>query len=141
MKVIEAAARLLQCPEHGRFRGSILKIEDRDYVSRCPECRADDERLEVTRLREKAFGVLADLGRVAMRRERKRHDGDREFFIRLFDEHSNARVAVGNFWAATETEAISLAEREFPGLFSNLGTRTWKAQAEPVFAKREEKVS
>src|SRR5262245_9730310 len=138
MKEIGAALRVLQCPEHGRYKGSVLSVEEHDYVSRCPECRDDDERLQVEHLRGQAFDLLANLGRLSMRRERKRHDGDREFFIRLFDQMSNARVAVGNFWAGSETEAIGMAEKEFPGLFSNLGTHTWKAHAELLPVKHEE---
>ena len=70
-----------------------------------------------------------------MAKRRKRREGDREFFVRLYDSNSQARVAVGNFWAATESEAVEMAEREFPGLFSNLVTRTWSAQAEMLPAK------
>lgn len=126
-KLSAGTSRDVVCPQHGPYTAGVLTVADREYLSRCPACRADDAVLDLKRLKADAFQTLIDLGRVAM--PRKRRDSDREFFVQLHDSKSASRIAVGNFWASSELEAIEMAKLEYPGLFSRLETHTWNANA------------
>jgi len=131
-KLEGVVVQTMSCPEHGQYRASVLHVAGKAFPSRCPTCREDDARQDLDHWREEAFFVLRNLGRATMGRRRKRREGDREFFVRLLDDKSGARVAVGNFWAASESEAVTMAENEYPGLFHGLETHTWRVQAELV---------
>lgn len=137
-KIRAGASRKVACPEHGEYTAGVLSIGKKEFLSRCPSCRADDAVLDLGRLKEGAIEALVDLGRVGMAKQRKRRDTDREFFVKLLDSASNVRaVSVGKFWAATELEAIEMAKLEYPGLFSRLETHTWKPDAEPTGKRAE----
>lgn len=131
-KIRGGLARQVQCPEHGAYLAGVLSIGEKEFLSRCPKCRADDAMLNLDRLKNDAFEILANLGRARMTNRRKRRDTDREFFVKLVDSQSEQRISVGKFWAATETEAVEMAKLEYPGLFSRLETHTWTAMAEPT---------
>jgi len=123
-------SRDVQCPEHGPYTAGVLSIGEKEFLSRCPVCRADDAALNIDRLKVDAFQILANLGRIGMVKQRKRRDSDRQFFVRLTDQKSAQRVSVGKFWAGSELEAIEMAKLEYPGLFTRLETHTWNAEAE-----------
>jgi hypothetical protein len=130
-----AAPANLWCAKHGTFAGSILWIGDHMFPSRCVACSADEEHDAdaVRALRvHKALEILNDLGEQAMPKFRKRKDSDVEFFVYLIDNDSKRRVSVGNFWANTPGEAVAFAEHTYPGLFDNLQTKRWQAEAERV---------
>lgn len=131
-KIRAGTSRQVVCPEHGAFKAGVLSIGEKEFLSRCPACRAEDAVLDLDRLKGSAFQVLAEVGKVAMAKQRKRRDTDREFFVKLLDSASPQRISVGKFWAATELEAIEMAKLEYPGLFTRLETNTWKPDAEPT---------
>src|SRR4051812_9882074 len=84
------------CAFHGRYPGSVLRIGDSQYPSRCPRCREDDEQEERADLAREVIELLGGLAAMAKRKKRK--DADRDFFVELIDVFGNARkIAVGNF--------------------------------------------
>lgn len=131
-KLRGAGWRKAKCPEHGTYTAGVLSLGDKEFLSRCPKCRSDDARLELERLRDNAFQTLLLLGRRTMTNVRKRRETDREFFVRLVDAASSQRIAIGNYWASSEMEAIDMAKLEYPGLFARLETHTWKPDAVPT---------
>jgi len=126
--LVGARPRWLQCEEHGRYRGSVLIIGEREFPARCPSCA----RFDLLHYRLNAVQILSTLGDAAMTKHRKRRLSDREFFVRLVDDKTASRVAVGNFWAESDLEAIKMAEKEYPGLFAEMQTHTWTPRAEPT---------
>lgn len=135
-KLSAGGSRAVVCPQHGTYTAGVLTIGEREFLSRCPECRDDDAAVDINRLKTDALEVLANLGRAGMTQQRKRRDSDREFFVKLMDSTSSARVAVGTFWASSDREAIEMARLEYPGLFGRLETNTWQPHAE-LTGKRE----
>lgn len=67
---------------------------------------------------------------------RKRQPNDSYFFVELVDKHSERRCALGNFWGASQSEAIDQARASYPGLFASMETNTWAVQAKETAPPR-----